>query len=279
MSASARRLKASFARDILAFLDCRSEAPGLAGLNRLIHACIRRVPWESVTRLLKRHAARDTARCPRWPDELWRDALVFNAGGTCFEINYAFFGLLNWLGYQGYMTLNDMGDARDCHAAIIVILDGQKYLVDVSLPLSYAVALRAETGAVLHAPWLTYTAHPQAGGVYVIERSPHPRPYLFTLKDAPVAATAYERAVEDDYGPAGRFLDRVVINKVVGERAWLFNSAARPYRLEAFDRAGRREVLLPCGDPARSLADFYRMPADKIAAALAFLPLAAGETI
>lgn len=271
MSASAWQLKASFTCDILAFLDCRPEAPSLEGLNRLIQACLRRVPWESVTRIVKRHATRDTARCPRWPDELWRDALVFNAGGTCFEVNYAFFGLLTRLGYRGYMTLNDMGAARDCHAAIIVILDGQKHLVDVSLPLSRALALRADASAELHAPWLTYTVRPQAGGIYVVERSPHPRPYVFTLKDAPVAGPAYERAVEDDYGPDGHFLDRVVINKVVGERAWLFNSAARPYRLEAFDRAGRHEGHLPPEDPARSLADFYQMPAEKVAAALAWV--------
>lgn len=271
MSAPERQLEASVVRDILAFLDCRPEAPNLEGLNRLIGACTRRVPWESVTRLLKRHATRDTTLCPRWPDELWRDALVFNAGGTCFEVNYAFFCFLARLGYGGYMTVNDMGDARDCHAAIIVILDGQKYLVDVSLPLSRALALRADVRTELHAPWLTYTVRPQVGGVYVVERSPHPRPYLFTLKDTSVAGPAYERAVEDDYGPAGHFLDRVVINKVVGARAWLFNSAARPYRLETFDRAGRREVRLPPEDPARSLADFYRMPADKVAAALAWV--------
>jgi hypothetical protein len=269
MSTPARELEAPLAHDVLRYLDCPRETPNVEALNRLIHAFIRKAPWESVTRLLKRHTVSDTARCPRWPDEVWRDALAFNGGGTCFEINQAFFSLLTWLGYDGYLTLNDIEAARDCHAAIIVVVSGRKYLVDVSLPLSGALALRPDADADLHAPWLTYTVRPQTGHLYSVERSPHPRPRLFTLKDTPIAGPAYARAVENDYGPAGHFLDRVVINKVVGERAWLFKSDAQPYRLEAFDRGGRREIHLPPDDVPRSLADFYQLPADKVAAALA----------
>jgi hypothetical protein len=41
------------AADILAYLQCPPESPGIRPLNRLIRAYIRRVPWESVFRIAK----------------------------------------------------------------------------------------------------------------------------------------------------------------------------------------------------------------------------------
>jgi hypothetical protein len=271
MNTYTRRLANPFVHDILDYLEGRREAPTLVYLNRLIHAFIRKVPWESVSRIIKRNVTSDTAECPRWPKEVWSDAMAYNGGGTCFEINYAFLSLLTSLGYEGYMTINDMGEARGCHAAGVIILGGQKYLVDVSVSLPHAFAFYSDSRANLNGPWLSYTVRPQARNVYSVEPFPHPRPSIFTLRDTPIAAPLYEQAVEQDYGPAGNFLNRVAINKVVDERAWLFNSDVRPYRLEAIDRCGRHAMPLNPEGLAQALADCYQMPAAKISAALSWV--------
>jgi|GEM_PF-5434375 len=78
-------------------------------------------------------------------------------------------------------------------------------------------------------------------------------------------------AIEADYGPDGNFLDRVVINKLVGETAWLFNSDIQPYKLEAFNHSGKHEIPLSPETLTQALADWYRMPQAKIAAALALV--------
>src|SRR5512139_1074236 len=62
-------------KDILKHLGYPARAPTLRYLNRLIVAYIRRVPWESVSRILKRHTTPETKNCPRLPAEFWDDAM------------------------------------------------------------------------------------------------------------------------------------------------------------------------------------------------------------
>lgn len=262
------KLDGSFVDEVLGFLGCRRQQPTFGYLNALIDAFICRVPWESVFRLIKRDASSETSDCPRWPREVWNDAMNFGGGGTCFEINYAFFALLSALGYEGYMTLNDMTEARACHAAIVIVLDGQKCLVDVSVPFPRAFAFYPNSTVHHYTAWLNFTVRPESENRYVVERAPHARPYIFTLNDVPVSEDAFDAAVEADYLPTGHFLNRVVINKMIGETAWLFNSATKPYMLEAFNHSGKHEIPLSSDTLAQSLAEHYHIPAGKIFAAL-----------
>ena len=79
-------MKGTLVRAILNYLDCPPHAPTLRYLNRFIHAYIRKVPWESVSRIIKRGATSKTEDCPRLPEEFWSDALKHGFGGTCYEV-------------------------------------------------------------------------------------------------------------------------------------------------------------------------------------------------
>lgn len=56
---------------ILKSLGLPDEAPEPGYLNSLIRAYTRKVPWESVSRIIKRHKTIATVECPRWPGEFW----------------------------------------------------------------------------------------------------------------------------------------------------------------------------------------------------------------
>ncbi len=161
-----------------------------------------------------------------------------------------------------------MGETRACHAALVIRLEGQKYLVDVSVPFPRALAFYPDSTVCHHTAWLNFTIRPEGANRYVIERSPHARTVIFTLNDIPVDVPAFEAAVAADYLPTGYFLNRVVINKLIGDTAWLFNSATRPWMLEAFDHAGKHEIFLNPATLAQSLAAYFDVSAAKIAAAL-----------
>ncbi|RJP49658.1 MAG: hypothetical protein C4583_12055 [Anaerolineaceae bacterium] len=257
------KLDDAFVDDALEFLKLRRQQPTFEYLNVLIDAFIHRIPWESVFRIIKRDATPATADCPRFPQEVWSDAMKFSGGGTCFEINYAFFALLRALGYKGYMTLNDMSEARACHAAIVLLFNGQKYLVDVSVPLPRAFAYYPDSTVHLYTPWLKFTIQPRGENRYEVMRAPHARPYIFTFNDAPISVENFEAAIEADYLSSGWFLNRVVINKMLGETAWLFNSDTRPYMLESFDHDGKHEIPLDPETLAESLAERFQIPAKK----------------
>lgn len=261
-------LYASRVVNILDFLGCPINPPTLRYLNQLIHAYIRKVPWESVSRIVKRRKTLETKDCPRWPEEFWEDAINLGLGGTCFESSLAFFTLLMTLGYEGYLTVNDMGESRGCHAAILLFLDGNKYLVDITIPLHAAVRIDERKITRRHTAFHNYTIRPVQNNKYEVERSHHPNRNAFTLIDRPVCIQEYQKIVEDDYSETGFFLDSVVIAKVMGNRTWRFFSEHKPYKLESFNRQSKSDILLSTERLAQTLSEKFAIPEDQIQAAM-----------
>lgn len=269
---SDQNLNNSLVTDILGYLDCPAKAPTLRYLNRLIHAYVRKVPWESVSRIIKRHTTQNTEACPRYPGEFWYDAMQHGFGGTCFESSLAFYSLLMSLGYEGYLTVNDMGETRSCHAAIVILLDEQKYLVDITIPVHAAVRIDLQRIVRRNTALFDYILRPVSKDKYEVERSQRPSKNLFTLIDVPVSLPDYQGILEDDYTEAtGRFLKSVVMVKVVDGGARRFFSDQKPYKLESFDRKGRMERFIEPESLPCTLSKIFQMPEDSISAALSLI--------
>lgn len=227
-------LASSLTTAVLSHLNVPSASPSIRHLNHLIGRYTETVPWETAFRIVKWKTTVETAVCPRWPSEFWDDALTKGGGGTCFESNLAFFSLLRSLGYEGYLTINNMDETIGCHTAIVIQLDGSKWLIDAGLPIYQPLQVNPTRKTTCITPFLDYTVRPDGHSHYQIERTPHPQLNAFTLIDIPVNADAYRVATTMDYGDKGRFLDRVIINKVVDGRPYRFNSAEGVTRLEHF---------------------------------------------
>lgn len=267
-------LPAALAGEVLRFLQVDAGPPSLGQLDALIGAYGRSVPWESASRIARRAAVPATADCPRWSEQFWAEALRLGTGGTCFESNRAFFALLRALGYQGYLTINNMGDHAACHTAIVLELAGRRWLVDAGYPLYAALPLEPSQASERASELLTYTARPVAPGEYLIENRPHPTPYVFNLIDRPVADADYCRAATADYHPSdGLFLKRIVIRKVADGRIWRFDSDARPFHLQAF-HAGERADQPISGNLASALNQRFGIDQAVLTNALAALGLA-----
>jgi arylamine N-acetyltransferase len=262
------KIMATKVNDILNYLECPRAVPTLRYLNRLIHAYVRKVPWESVSRIVKRHTTLETKDCPRWPEEFWSDAIQYGFGGTCFESSLAFYGLLTSLGYEGYLTVNEMGTSIACHAAIVIIIHGQKYLVDITIPLHSAIEFTPDKITRRKTTFHNYTVRPIRPDIYDVERSHHSQKYAFTLIDIPVSLSEYGSILEKDYTQKGYFLNSVVMAKIIDDKFWRFFSDHQPYRMESFDRKGKREILLSPETFTQDLADKFQLPEDKILAAL-----------
>ena len=258
--------------DILLYLGCPSKDPTLRYLNQLIHAYIRRVPWESVSRIIKRHRTPETKNCPRLPEEFWGDAMRYGFGGTCFESSLAFYSLLTRLGYEGYLTVNDMGESHGCHAAIVIVIKGQKYLVDNTIPVHAAMRMDAHRTVRRRTALFDYILRPVSDNKYEVQRSRRPSKNLFTLIDIPVRLQDFLSVVEDDYTESnGRFLKSVVMVKVVDEKAQRFFSDQKPYRLESFFRKGALEKFVDPAALPSELAQVFQLPENSISAAFACL--------
>lgn len=260
-------LNSNLTGQVLSMLGCAPGRAGVRQVNQLIAAYVRNVPWESASRIAKRAHTGELEQRPRWPVEFWNDAINHGCGGTCFESNYAFLSLLVSLGYWGYLTVNDMGETVGCHSAIILDVEGSRYLVDVGIPIHTVLLLRTDAPTRRPAQFHTYILRPDGAGQFQVERTNHPKRNIYTLFDRPINESDYRAVVTQDYGQDGLFLDRVVITKVIDEQVWRFNSGEKPYQLEAFAGKEKRSVPLP-EDAAGALANHFSMSPHIISAAL-----------
>ncbi len=258
---------------ILELLALESRAPSVAYLNEIIFAYTRTLPWESATRNVCRMATADVAQCPRWPDEFWSLALAQGTAGTCFETNLALFEFLQVLGFEGYLTINNMQAKIGCHTAIVVLLDDRKWLFDAGYPLELVLPIDPERPTETRGKFLDYQVTPNGDGSFEITRSRHPKPYIFTLFDTPISIDAYKRATKDDYRPEGNFNNSVVINKIVDERMVRFSTSPEGVLFESFTAdpnggVATRELLDADGPLASQLAAMFGMPEPILAEAL-----------
>ena len=245
-------------------------------LRQLLDQYTRSVPWESASRIARRAQVESRDDCPVFAEAFWQSALELGTGGTCYESNYAFFSLLRRLGYDGYLTINDMGESIGCHSAIIIWLDGRKHLVDVGLPL-YAIlplpAPPAQAAHVIDNRFFRYEVRAAAANRYTVWRRPHPRDLAFTLVDEAVADADYRAITIHDYRrDGGQFLNEIVINKVIDGQLWRFNSDDRPWHLQAFVDGQRRNHPLD-GDVTEQLAAAFGIDRAVLDAALGALDL------
>jgi len=174
------------------------------------------------------------------------------------------------LEYESYLTINNMGESIGCHTAIIVILNGQKWLADVGFPLYTILPLNPHGGVHRSSPVLRYTVRSKGNDRYQIERRPHPKWYAFTLIDRPVSEEQYRQATVADYGPQGHFLDRVIIHKVINKTLWRFNSGEYPHVLEYFQN-GKRGVQSLGENASTVLAHKFRIDESVLRLALALI--------
>ncbi len=259
-------LDAALTRDVLVHLGVAPAALTTDLLDELMTAYTRVVPWESASRIARRAETAAIGDCPRWPEEFWRQTFQYGTGGTCFESNYAFFSLLRALGYDGYLTINNMGETIGCHTAMVILLDGQRWLVDVGMPIYLPLPFGPASAEPRRTPFQTYTVRPDGPGRYQVERAPHPHPNCFTLYDRPIPDATYRAATTADYAPTGYFNDRVIATKVNGEEIWRFNGIIPPL-MESFVYGGRADRPL-AGDYANAVAARFGIDAAIVRTAL-----------
>jgi arylamine N-acetyltransferase len=110
----------------LRLLGVARRPPGLAALQELTRAHLKRVPFENLSKLYSRN---DVSR--RLPDlRQFLDGIEHaRLGGTCYANNYHLYELLADLGYEVALCGADMS-APDVHLVNVVALERGRHLVD-----------------------------------------------------------------------------------------------------------------------------------------------------
>ncbi len=139
-----------------------SSLTRMRNLNELA-AAFARLPYENLTKIIKREefgASRDARRSPQ---EVLSDHVRYGTGGTCFSLTSALLHLVRTLGYQAEPILADRRYGQDTHCAILVRVENQPHLLDPGYLIVNPVPL-PETRTTLHTGFNRLTLTPIAGG-------------------------------------------------------------------------------------------------------------------
>jgi hypothetical protein len=269
------RLDSSELTAVLDFLEVEREQPTRSYLGRLQRAYKAHVPWETASRVVRASEVEALAERPRRPPEFWRLAMEQGSGGTCFESDFAYWALLDGLGFEASLHVNDMPQYRGIrdHASVTVALDGERYLTDVGLGMALVapIPLRASGMASVGTAALGQTLRRTAGNRWRLEVVGDPARLtpgaaggdgsglLYELIDRPLDLEAYDAQVVRDYGPGGLFLDAVRVTRGFADGTVVRFSP--PETVLRFD--GERwseETLAPSDDRAEQIAGLVGMP-------------------
>lgn len=249
-------------QQILHYLGLVEDKPCLEYLQKIITAYCATVPWESLSRILRKDKFIKPEKCIKLEYEFWNDAINYGTGGTCYESNFAFNFLLKSLGFETYFTINEIKEKNSPHSAIIVKIDSTKFIVDIGYPLYAPIPLNKGEASFIKQNQIEYRSTYLSENRYLIENYPHPKPYLYHLIDKPVCITNYLQVCINDYSENGLFLDRIIIRKVKQGIPTRFDSEDLPFNIHQLQNGLKTKQYLEVKNMVLTLSEFYNINID-----------------
>ena len=87
------------------------------------------LPYENITKIIKKFTVPDPARRLRGPREVVNGFVERGTGGTCFSLTFCLGNILTSSGFACYPVMADM-KRPNIHSALVVEMDGERFLVD-----------------------------------------------------------------------------------------------------------------------------------------------------
>jgi N-hydroxyarylamine O-acetyltransferase len=153
-------MPADWTHRYLALLGVEQEAPVLDALTHLTRAHVLTIPFENVTSILRRQASPVphpvVAIDPEATLQRWERRA---GGGVCFDMTEMLSRLLMALGYQAYPVAAGRVDPTGWHGghqAMLVTIDGIRYLVDVGNGTPFLEPIPLDRTFEVHRAGLAY---------------------------------------------------------------------------------------------------------------------------
>jgi len=111
---------------------------------RLIVSRYSLLPYENITKIIKKFTVPDPVKRLRNPKEVVSGYVEMGTGGTCFSLTYCLGNILSRAGFTCYPVMADM-KRPNIHCALVVEMHGVRYLVDPGYLLGEPIELSGET--------------------------------------------------------------------------------------------------------------------------------------
>ncbi|HEY7369323.1 MAG TPA: arylamine N-acetyltransferase [Thermoanaerobaculia bacterium] len=252
--------------DILAALDLSRAEPGRGLLEALFTRFVARVPFETVSKILRHADVGNPREKPRVPQVFWSDFLEWGAGGTCYARVAAFRHLLLELGFDCRLAVGKI-EADFDHAALLVSGgggEGAEWIADVGFPLP--ALLPAAPGEFETGLGAVRVARGPRGWVVDLLEGVPIGARRIEIFDAPVPDEEYRERWRATFREGSKFLSRVSMR--VQREARVTSYVEGELRID--DAHTRLAIPLPAPRAAR-LEQIFGVDAEKIARAVALV--------
>ena len=234
-------------------------------------ACL---PYENVSKIVRRAEAGTDAAARRSPEEVIRGHIDRGTGGTCFSLTSALALLVRGLGYRADTILADRRYGPDTHCALMVWLDGIPHLMDpgflITRPIPLARAKRQEVATA--GQRLVLESGESSGRVALSTVRKGSETYRLTYKTAAADRDAFLKAWDASFG--WDMMRYPLLTRRIGARRIYLNGTR--FQASEGDTVVRRE--LPAEKLVEAIAAEFRIDVSLVARAVAILK-ERGETL
>jgi arylamine N-acetyltransferase len=156
------------------------------------------VPYENLTKIIKKFTSQGPKDRLRGPEEVLTGHIEHHTGGTCFSLTYCLGAVLTGAGYRCHTVMADM-KRPNIHCALVVHIDGKRYLVDPGYLLGEPVELGDGTVTV-PTSFGTVELRPRAGERYdLLTVSGGETKQRYQVKTVPVPRSLFLRYWQESF--------------------------------------------------------------------------------
>jgi arylamine N-acetyltransferase len=186
------------AREI--FLGHFKLPAGAADLEMLRHivTCYSSLPYENLTKIIKKFTAGSSDERLRGPVEVVSGYIERRTGGTCFSLTYCLGSMLASAGCACYPVMADMKRAN-IHCALVVEMNARRYLIDPGYLVGEPVEL-AGAPVRIETTFGIVELRPRQGERYdLFTIDGVDRKWRYTVKTVPVSHQTFMRHWQDSF--------------------------------------------------------------------------------
>ncbi len=164
-------------------------------------AAFARMPYENLTKIIKRKAVIGPSSARRLPDEVISDHLLYGTGGTCFSLTAALVAVLRHSGIEAHPVLADRRYGPDTHCAALVRFNGCWCIVDPGYLIHQPLPLPGDAPVHVENRFNVVELVPEERErVALYTRSGSDRKYRLTYKTVPVDEETFGVAWDRSFG-------------------------------------------------------------------------------
>ena len=171
--------------------------PELETLRRIV-ASYSNLPYENLTKIIKKFTAASPDERLRGPVEVVSGFVEHHTGGTCFSLTYCLGSILASAGYRCYPVMADM-KRPNIHCALVVEMNGQRYFVDPGYLVGEPVELTGAPARIA-TTFGVVELRPRQGECYdLFTLEGDDRKWRYTVKTVAVSHAAFMRYWQDSF--------------------------------------------------------------------------------